>query len=603
MTLVDFWSRGPTSVPRFADSHSARTPTRSRLIQAGAVLLAVLIVGGPAIFTQNGFASDFTNHLWLVWIQEHAISGHLAPTYFVNASPLGVFYPFFIFYGGTLYAAAGALAVLLGGHVEIAYVGVVLISIAVAYSGWLWLARQLGVRSWMAHAPAIAFVSSAYYVTNLYGRGAWPEFVATSTIPMLLASGYRLTQGPRIEPLPATIFVVTAVFAAGSHNPTLIVGGLWGVGAVILLWPALGVKVTRGNGLRLAHIGALGVLAVAIDAWFLLPDVLYGSKTVIGSAAVVPWSATSFFNTPGMLFDPLRAVPHQSSTPALYVQVPDWFLAWALVAIAALWRRGDRRVKRSACAIVLLLGALLALIMIGPLYDAMPRSVLQVQFPYRFDTDVTLCVSALVLAGVLSLEHTDRPRGALQLALLSAGAISVGLCLWQLWVPNTHHPKSYSDRSSALVSMHLAPRTWYDTGAYFDTSQPVVPVARAVMSIDPATVDSDHATLTVRPPAGDLPFATDIGAGPYVVKLGGGLTRAGRMPLGQTAARRTGGANTGPVKITLSPTGAGLAIGRIITRAAIILSLVLLVRAMIGIRMRRALDRGAPTGSSAAGST
>jgi hypothetical protein len=36
-------------------------------------------------------------------------------------------------------------------------------------------------------APALAVVTSAYYVTDLYGRGAWPEFMATSAMAPLLA--------------------------------------------------------------------------------------------------------------------------------------------------------------------------------------------------------------------------------------------------------------------------------------------------------------------------------------------------------------------------------------------------------------------------------
>ncbi len=67
----------------------------------------MLLVGSPALFTQDGFGIDFTNHLWLVWVQQQAISHHLLPTYLVNAPRVGAFYPFFMFYGGTLYAASG----------------------------------------------------------------------------------------------------------------------------------------------------------------------------------------------------------------------------------------------------------------------------------------------------------------------------------------------------------------------------------------------------------------------------------------------------------------------------------------------------------------
>ena len=560
------------------------------------VLLAVLVIGGPALFTRDGFSDDFTNHLWLVWVQERAISQHLGPTYFVNAAGLGVFYPFFVFYGGTLYAATGALGALLAGHVEVAYVGVALLSIAAAYGGLLWLARQLGVRSWMAHAPSITFVASAYYVTNLYGRGAWPEFVATSTIPLLVASSCKLARSPRIEPWPAALFVVTTIFAAGSHNPTLLVGGILAVGGVVLIWPALAIKPVPHNPRRIIEIGALAALGIAVDGWFLLPDLLHASDTQVGGVApLYPWSATSFLNTPGILFDPLRAVPPQSTTPALFVQIPDWLLAWALVAIASLWAGAERRLKRVFCAGALLLAAVLALMMVGPLWDAMPRALREIQFPYRLDTDVALCVSGLVLVSVIALERAGlgRRQRELRSALLGAGAVTIALCVWQLWVPTTHVAMSYSDRGQALVSTHVLPRTWYDRGAYFDASQPLVPVARAIMSIDPARINSDHVNLRVTPPAGPLPFATNIAGGPYVVRLSGGLSRAGDMPSGLAAVKRVDGAGKGPVTITLSPATGAMTVGRDVTIGAILILSLLLG---LAIRNRWRLSAGEAAG-------
>jgi hypothetical protein len=81
--------------------------------------------------------------------------------------------------------ATGGISELLGGHPVIAYVGVTVIAIAGAYVGTLWLGRQFGLRRWVAHAPALTVVTSAYYVTDLYGRGAWPEFIAASSIAPL----------------------------------------------------------------------------------------------------------------------------------------------------------------------------------------------------------------------------------------------------------------------------------------------------------------------------------------------------------------------------------------------------------------------------------
>ena len=106
-----------------------------------------------------------------------------------------MFYPLFAFYGGTLFALTGALAAVLGGSTVVAFEVATLAAIAAAYGGLFWLSRQLGVKGALAHAPALVFVTSAYYVSNLYGRGAWAEFMAVSALPLLLAASLRLIRG------------------------------------------------------------------------------------------------------------------------------------------------------------------------------------------------------------------------------------------------------------------------------------------------------------------------------------------------------------------------------------------------------------------------
>jgi hypothetical protein len=549
--------------------------------------LAMLVIGGPALFTRNGFMYDFTNHLWFVFVQEQAISRHLVPTYYLNAPVVGAFYPFFVFYGGTLYAATGALAALIAGHVTVAYVGASLLAIAAAYGGLLWLARQLGVRSWMAHAPAITFVAGAYYVTNLYGRGAWPEFMATSMIPLLVASGWRVARAPRIEVVPATLFVIATVLFAGSHNITLLFGSLSLIGGLILLRIALGREVAAVDAGRLLRIAILLALAVAVDAWFLLPDVVHQGATVIATDPGVSWHATSFFDTPAVLFDPLRTVPRQSTSPGLFVQAPDWFLLWVLIAGAVLWRRAGRALRRVGVALLLLLAVFLIGIMVGPVWDHVPRTLQQIQFPYRLNTYLDLTAAGLVLAAVIAIERSAPPRIALRLryGLGAATAISLALCVWQLSVPNTDAPLSYRNRDAVLGSPHVTPRTWYDPGVYNDASQPIVATPTRSLLIDPTRISGNALTLTVTPPPGAAPFATNIAGAPYLLSVRGGLVRVGRTIRGLSVLRRRV-PGRGPVTIALGPGGGALTIGRDITLLAIVVLLALLIGGIVASRRR-----------------
>src|SRR5439155_19099184 len=180
-------------------------------------------IASPLLFTSDGFAPDFTNAIWLARYQQHLIAAHLHPTLFLHTDQLGVFYPQFAFYGGTLFALTGALAAALGGSTIVAFEIVTVAAIAAAYGGVFWLARQLGVRGLLAHAPALVFVTSAYYVTDLYGRGAWEEFMAVSALPLMLAASLRLLRG-RWRAGPVACLVAASVVFSGSHNITL----LWG---------------------------------------------------------------------------------------------------------------------------------------------------------------------------------------------------------------------------------------------------------------------------------------------------------------------------------------------------------------------------------------
>src|SRR6516165_3815235 len=284
---------------------------RLAIIDVAIATLAVLLIASPMLFTSDGFAPDFTNDLWLAGYQHHAIAAHLHPTLFLHTQQSGVFYPIFAFYGGTLFALTGALGVVLGGSTILAFEVVTLAAIAAAYGGLFWLARQLGVKGLLAHAPAIVFVTSAYYVTDLYGKAAWAEFMAVSALPLLLAASLRLVRG-RWRVGPVACLVAASVVFSGSHNITLLWGSTLALLALAIYWLSSG----RSRELpwrRMLAVAGVIALGVGLNGWFLLPDLRYAHDTIV-SGEPSSWNFTGFFNTFGVIFDPLRTVPRESST-------------------------------------------------------------------------------------------------------------------------------------------------------------------------------------------------------------------------------------------------------------------------------------------------
>ena len=519
----------------------------------------VLFVAAPLLFTDSTFGGDFITHLWLTWVAGKALVQVGHPVYFLNLNGAGVFDPWFAFYGGTLYTLTGGLGDLLGGDAVLAFVVVTTLAIAGAYGGTLWLARQLGLRGWIGHAPALVVVTSAYYVTDLYGRGAWPEFVAVSAIAPLLASTLALVRSPTWQSGPALIFVVSAIIFSGSHNITLLWGSTIILAGVLMLWLVLG-RPTHLPLRRLASVGALGFASVCVNAWFLLPDIAYGRYLRIYKLNE-SGAGYGFFDAPQVLFDPLRHVPRQSQTPALFVQVPDWFLAWAALAgIVLLWHQPRTyTLRRSWLGASVLLVIVLGLMGFLPVWHWIRPPFSEIQFPYRLDSYVTYAVSALVLISGLALQRSSladrlppaRQLVRLRLALAGACAISLGLCAWQLWVPNTHAPGNpYVKRSEGLRSTATPPATWAGGEAFYDAHAPLVNAAPGrSLILDASDVKGDRYSAWLTMPTGLGAVRTNIGGGSYLVGMSG-ITRLGRDTAGYAVVRRTKPGH-GPVHVVV----------------------------------------------------
>ena len=161
---------------------------------------------------------------------------------------------------------------------------------------------------------------------------------------------------------------------------------------------------------------------------FCSPMCSYAHDAII-SESLTPWSMTGFFNTFGVIFDPLRTVPRKSGTPALYVQAPVLALAWGLIALPVSWR--ERRLRPGVATALILLAGLLVLIMSSGAYELLPGFFRQIQFAYRLQTYVTLACAGLVLLGTLALSRRAESGRAARAD--RALALGLGLAVASAW--------------------------------------------------------------------------------------------------------------------------------------------------------------------------
>jgi hypothetical protein len=376
----------------------------------GAPILLLGIFAWPMLFTNAALSGDWIHHLWLIWNQSLAIRADHRPSLFLNYSH-AVLYPQYAFYGGTIYVIAGTLSLILGNAPIASYISTYMMGFAAAYGGWYWLARMAGLGRWQAQAPGLIFVSSAYYVTLVYGRGDWTEFSGVSMIPLLIASSLSVLRADRLRLLPALALAASAVIYFGSHSLTIVWGSsvmaLTGILVLICIPQARGWLTWRG----VLRVASLVIPALLISAWFLLPAIAYETHTDISNRypywRLVLGNAM-FMVSASNLFTISRATDI-SSDPDFALSLPILAMVWSLIGIPVFLRRGLREPWVRMFLICVAITVLMLVVMTHlSLMLALPRPYAILQFSYRLESYVLLGVSATILAGLVLAQHGGR---------------------------------------------------------------------------------------------------------------------------------------------------------------------------------------------------
>jgi hypothetical protein len=511
---------------------------RLGLLELALAAFVIAMVIAPMVLTSRGFNAEWTNHLWLVRQQVEAIKGGGLPSYYLHSDGMGVFYPHFLFYGGTVYSLAAYLSFVLGGSIVAAFVALVAVGFAAAYAGMYWLGAQAGLPRWWRHLPPITYVTSAIVVSSIYARGGWPEFIAQSSIPLVLAAIVHTVRVRRLGAGHAVLVFAGVLLFTGTHNLSLAWGTVLLAGVVVVLALAgrgTGVVVRRpGLGLLVA----VGGLAVGVSAWFLVPDVLYADRIGFKPQERFEYE---FYGQLKFLFAPFRLNPSLADVsdpverslllPNIYVQVPSLALLWALGCLPLLRRLPAARAwARLAAGLLVLLVAFVVLVMVGdPALGSLSRSIWPrlpgflryVQNPFRLDPYVAALVSGLVIVALVGVRGTvaDARRRALVVGpLVAITLFGSGSAVWQAWSA----PSFYPDRGVVLAGdPHHQPTSWSDRGNYRDYTEPGVPSpGEPPVVLDPTAAASGRPVAVALPQAGRA-YRTNIAAGSYLVAVRG----------------------------------------------------------------------------------
>ena len=518
-------SPSSSAVPATSAERAGARPRAARsapstglaLAALGAPALLIGVLVWPMLFTDSGLGGDWLHHLWYVWHQGLAIGADRAPSLFLNTS-YAVLYPEYAFYGGTIYALAGGLSLILGGSSIAAFVLTYVLGFAAAYGGWYWAGRMAGLGRWPAQAPALLFVTSACYLTLVYGQGDWPEFLAMSTIPLIAAAALSVLCAERLRVPPFLALAAGSVVFFGSHNLTMLWGStlLAATGLLaVLCIPDARRRLTRRGLIRVAAVMAPAAL---VNSWFLLPAVAYESHTKIGSQYGVAYETlhyTMHLVSFAHLFTLSRAttVP---GTPDYSLALPTLGIAWVLVSLGVvLWsvRRGAW--VRALAIFCTMSAALLVLMTHAGLILALPQPYTLLQFSYRLESYVLMGVSASVLA-ILVLTQSGSRR-------LRRYGWTVAPILLVSLVGAVQQVDAYP-RTSVPRAGTFTPAAEVFSEGYDDYGYAPLPVVYGktlpVLRFSPAAIHDNRLSAAVHLRPGQLAY-TNIGGGPDLLHVSG----------------------------------------------------------------------------------
>lgn len=568
-----------------------RLRQRNDLTSAVFALVVLVTIGAALLFSRSGFASDFTNSIWLGSVQGATVGHGVIPSLFINTTaqaPLppgysypypttGLFNPVFAFYGGPVFAIFGYLVDICAGQVLTAFCLLTMLAMAGAYYGIFRIARIARCGRPSAHAAAITFVASAYYIADLYGRGDWIEFMAVSSIPLLVASAVDLLKSTRFRARDAVLFVWASLLFTGSHNTTLLWGSIFLALVSALLVICRVIRLPRIR--RVGAVALLGACGAGLNAWAIVPALLYSKSTYYAHNESV--IGTPFTNTFKNLFNPLRSVPVESTSPGLFMQVPLWMLAWAFVAgvYFCVLRPATREARRAWFVMAALTVFYFVLMMNRQIWLHLPHVLSYIQNLFLLSTYVSFCVVALVIITRSSATaHRDpkkkRSRALLisDGALLACSAMTLALGVWQVVVPDDRQAvMSYVDRHDALVGSSILPHSWYPQLDYIDEDVPIVSVdPTRIVSLPTSGLDAhgDGYDLQVALPPGNGPILTNIIANPDFVSVSGDIEPIGRDSNGYLVVQRTTAGDGLAVIHVGTARSTGVVIGRALTASA-----------------------------------
>ncbi len=444
-----------------------------RYLLAGIVVVALPCL--PLLDLNSIFAVDWPNQVWLInYVASFLAERHYFPAAIHTYSLIGMPYP--VFYGYLFFPLMGVLSFFWNADLTVRFVAVAL------FAAQFFLVFKLACKTTQDKFSSFCiatFVTWAIYpMTNLYNRGAIPEFFATG---LLVCSAviwfFALEAEDKLKRFfLCNLFVILFVISAGSHPITALYGACF---MTILVASTL---LISGAKIRFLILPIL--IPVVLGVCTLLPWVMVTTKFTPQMALAASFKHIGYYeHSLDSLYARLMPFPVETKsykhkliddhavTPHLDTQINFPLLLLFILCTAAAVKRGAIKDKRVWTSIVTF--GVLALLMIwssttkGTL-DKLGHNFRTIQFAYRLVTYINF---SLLFGVFVFFWKNDRKLEILQsrkvlflLLLLSFAGLSIKLNhARRAMVPAASEIARTKSFTTSLLKM---PDSFYGSDAY-----------------------------------------------------------------------------------------------------------------------------------------
>ena len=367
------------------------------------IVLVLLFLALPFALRETAW-SEWANPYWFLVEQTNQVKRFGFPSFFIHSDVSGTAYPNHVFYAGFTIAVMSYLSVLFSPW--LVFVLSIFVGFGVSWLGFYWISFFFSKDKFVSTTVALAAVTTPYIVTNIYGRGAWAEFLGCSFGIFLIGSLITL---PKIEEGAIKLVgpsFVGAVFLVGTHNISLLLTSLFGF--PIVLWVIISNRDLFWNVFfKRLTAATLGVLLVSP---YLIPNLLYGADTLISSWNVLSTSAA--FDSFKIIFSPFLVFPEvqqkiheqiygERTTVRLFAQTSLPLVLGSAFFFFATLRNSLKEVREFLMYLFnwCCFGLVLGLMTHNSWWQRFPKLFQTVQFPYRLHPYLLFFVVILFSTG------------------------------------------------------------------------------------------------------------------------------------------------------------------------------------------------------------